>query len=86
MGGVAGGQIGALTGSGVSEEDAHFYAEGYRRGGTLVTARVPDEKVTEADETLSGAVRIDVAERRRRYTADGWQGFKHDLDPYGGTD
>ena len=26
----------------MSEEDAHRYAEGVRRGGTLVTARVPD--------------------------------------------
>ena len=41
-GGATGGLIGALTQSGVSEEDANVYAEGVRRGGTLVTARVPD--------------------------------------------
>lgn len=32
-GGAAGGIIGALTSSGVPERDAHFYAEGVRRGG-----------------------------------------------------
>jgi hypothetical protein len=38
--GAAGGLIGALTDSGVPEEHAHVYAEGVRRGGTLVTARL----------------------------------------------
>src|SRR5215211_7590340 len=37
-GAATGGVIGALTQAGVSEEDAHVYAEGVRRGGTLVTA------------------------------------------------
>jgi len=41
-GGATGGLIGALTQSGVGEEDARAYAEGVRRGGTLVTVRVPD--------------------------------------------
>ncbi len=41
-GGATGGIIGALTQSGVSKTDAEVYAEGVRRGGTLVTARVPD--------------------------------------------
>ncbi len=41
-GGTAGGLIGALTQSGVNEGEANAYAEGVRRGGTLVTARVPD--------------------------------------------
>jgi stress response protein YsnF len=41
-GGATGGLIGALTQSGIGEDEAHAYAEGVRRGGTLVTARVPD--------------------------------------------
>ena len=43
-GGLAGGLIGALTEAGVSEEDAHIYAEGVRRGGTLLTVRVSEEQ------------------------------------------
>ena len=31
-----------LTQAGISKEDAPLYAEGVRRGGTLVSARVPD--------------------------------------------
>jgi uncharacterized protein (TIGR02271 family) len=41
-GGAAGGLMGALTQSGIGEREARAYAEGVRRGGTLVTVRVPD--------------------------------------------
>ena len=41
-GAATGGIVGALTEAGVSAEDAHSYAEGVRRGGTLVSARVAD--------------------------------------------
>jgi len=41
-GGATGGIIGALTQTGVSQEDAQVYAEGVRRGGSLVTVRVPE--------------------------------------------
>jgi uncharacterized protein (TIGR02271 family) len=41
-GGAAGGLIGALTQSGMREPEARNYAEGVRRGGTLVTVRVRD--------------------------------------------
>src|SRR5215210_9425716 len=41
-GAATGGLLGALTDADVSEADAHTYAEGVRRGGTLVTARADD--------------------------------------------
>src|SRR6185436_7412505 len=41
-GALTGGLVGALTEAGVSKEDAPLYAEGVRRGGTLVSAKVPD--------------------------------------------
>jgi hypothetical protein len=74
VGGTAGGIIGALTQAGVSEEDAHVYAEGVRRGGTLVTVRVPDNKRAEVEPILrTGAV--DIARRGNDYRASGWQRF-----------
>ncbi|GLU29307.1 general stress protein [Brucella sp. NBRC 12950] len=82
VGGVAGGLIGALTESGVSEEDAHVYAESVRRGGSLVTARVPDERVAEADAILAGTNRVDIGTRRKLYADEGWQSFDTDADPY----
>lgn len=39
-GGAAGGVVGALIEAGLSEDDAAAYAEGVRRGGTLVTVKV----------------------------------------------
>ncbi len=41
-GSVVGGLIGALTNAGVSEEDAHVYSEGVRRGSSLVTVTTDD--------------------------------------------
>ena len=41
-GGATGSVIGALTQAGVSKNDADIYAEGLRRGGAVVSARLPD--------------------------------------------
>jgi hypothetical protein len=60
VGGTAGGIVGALTQAGTSEEDAYVYAEGVRRGGTLVSARVADadraryEAILDRRRTLAG--------------------------------
>ena len=82
-GGAAGGIIGAMTESGVSEEDAHVYAEGVRRGGTLVTARVDESLYPEAEAILGQANRVDPTERRTAYAEQGWTRFDDTLDPYG---
>jgi hypothetical protein len=75
VGGAAGGIVGALTGSGVPEQDAHVYAEGVRRGGTLVTARVSDDLAPEAEQILGQSTAVDLASRRRDYEAEGWTVF-----------
>jgi hypothetical protein len=82
VGGAAGGLIGALTSSGVPEADAEVYAEGVRRGGTLVTARVDDNRYAEAENILRGANWIDPVARRGAYEQQGWTGFDASLDPY----
>ncbi|MBZ9846893.1 hypothetical protein LB565_02685 [Mesorhizobium sp. CA14] len=76
VGGAAGGIIGSLTdGANVSERDAHVYAEGIRRGGALVTARVEDDLAPQVQAILHDSRSVDVAERRNEYEADGWTGF-----------
>lgn len=82
-GGAAGGLIGAMTESGVSEDDAHVYAEGVRRGGTLVTARVDESIYPEAEAILRQSNWVDPVERRSAYAAQGWTRFDDTLDPYG---
>ncbi|MGX9182370.1 hypothetical protein ACWTU8_32310, partial [Mesorhizobium sp. BHbdii] len=82
VGGAAGGIVGALTDSGVPEEDAHVYAEGVRRGGTLVTAKVDDPLVSDAERILSQTNSVNLEERRGEYRAGGWTGFDADADDY----
>src|SRR5687768_12987303 len=48
IGAAAGGIIGALVGAGIPEEDAGFYAEGVRRGGTLVLVKASDDMANRA--------------------------------------
>jgi hypothetical protein len=74
-GGAAGGIVGSMTASGVPADDAQFYAEGVRRGGALVTARVNDDRVAQAREILQRAGSIDVGSRRNAYRAAGWSRF-----------
>jgi hypothetical protein len=81
-GGAAGGLIGAMTSSGVSEDDAHVYAEGVRRGGTVVTAKVDDTLAPEAEAILKRSNWVDPAERRVAYNEQGWTRFDDTLDPY----
>ncbi|TGT87574.1 MULTISPECIES: general stress protein [unclassified Mesorhizobium] len=75
VGGAAGGIVGALTESGVPERDAHVYAEGVRRGGTLVTAKVDDQLAGQAERILGQANSVNLEDRRSAYEADGWTGF-----------
>jgi hypothetical protein len=82
VGGATGGLIGALTDEGVPESDAHVYAEGVRRGGTLVTARVDDARYAEAEGILKGGSWVDPTARRRAYEQEGWKRFDPALDPY----
>src|ERR1700730_10383910 len=59
-GGATGGLIGALTQSGIGEEEAHTYAEGLRRGGTLVTVRVPDGDRARVEAIMNRYIPIDT--------------------------
>lgn len=82
VGAAAGGLVGALTKEGVPEEDAHVYAEGVRRGGALVTAKVDDAHVAVADPILRGERAVDLRARRETYVQDGWTGFETAAPPY----
>ena len=80
-GGAAGGIIGALTKAGTSEEDARLYAEGVRRGGTLVSARVPDGDRTKYEAVLDRSA-VNVRDRGAAWRKSGWQTFDPQSAPY----
>jgi hypothetical protein len=81
-GAAGGGLIGGLVSSGVSEKDAHVYAEGVRRGGSLVTVRAAENKVETARTILKAHRAVDVTRRRSMYEKEGWKEFDPKASPY----
>lgn len=72
IGAVAGGLIGALVGLGVPEEHAQYYAEGIKRGGTLVTVKSPDNMVQRAVDIMNNNGAIDIDKRAAEWRQAGW--------------
>ncbi|HEY9011272.1 MAG TPA: hypothetical protein VIN06_09655 [Devosia sp.] len=73
-GAATGGIVGALTEAGVSREDASRYAEGVRRGGTLVSAKVPDTDRARLDALLHDRS-VNLLERSTAWQKAGWSDF-----------
>ncbi len=81
-GAATGGLLGSLTNSGVPEREAHVYAEGVRRGGSLVTVRADDARMVEVERIMDRSRPVSWTERDRAYRAEGWNGFDPDAPPY----
>jgi len=73
-GGVTGGLVGALVASGTSKENAELYAEAVRRGGTIVTAKVPDDEESDYLRIME-TPSIDLTERVIIWKQSGWKGY-----------
>jgi hypothetical protein len=80
-GGVAGGLIGALVESGTSKENAELYAEAVRRGGAIVTAKVPDDEQTKF-AAIMDRLAFDVAARETAWRSSGWNGYDPSAPAY----
>ena len=81
VGGTAGGIVGALTQAGTSQEDAYLYAEGVRRGGTLVSARVADADRAQYEAVLDRSS-VNLRDRGAAWPKAGWQNFDPNAAPY----
>jgi hypothetical protein len=82
-GGAAGGLLGALKDAGHSDEDAHVYAEGVRRGATLVSVKVDatDDAIA-VERVLDGRSGVTAAARGASYREAGWSRFDETAAPY----
>jgi uncharacterized protein (TIGR02271 family) len=82
VGAAAGGLIGGLTAAGVPDEDAQYYAEGVRRGGTLVMVAAEENKAQQAYDIMMRHGAVDIDERGNQYRQEGWKGYDPNAQPY----
>lgn len=72
LGAVAGGLIGSLVDAGVPAEQAEFYSEGVRRGGTLVAVATHDADAPRAVEILNRHHPVNLNERVAQWQQEGF--------------
>ena len=80
-GGATGGIIGALSQAGLSKEETEVYAEGLRRGGAIVSARVADADAARL-QTIMDRSSVRIADRTAAYRKSGWMTFDPNAKPY----
>jgi uncharacterized membrane protein len=81
-GGAVGGIIGGLVDLGIPEEQAHYYAEGIRRGGVLVTARTSDVDTQRVHGILNRYSPANIEDRAAAWRQEGWKGYNEKAKPY----
>jgi hypothetical protein len=82
IGAATGGLIGGLVGAGVPEDEANYYAEGVRRGGTLVTVSAADHMANTARDIMQRRAAVDIDARGAEWRREGWTRFDPDAGPY----
>lgn len=82
VGAASGGLLGSLVGAGVNEDDAHVYAEGVRRGGSLVTVQAENSQTAMVNQVLNTYAPVDMSTRSDSYRAEGWTGFDETAPAY----
>jgi uncharacterized membrane protein len=82
VGAVAGGLVGALVDLGLSEEEAGYYAEGVRRGGTLLTVTTTENMTNRVMDVLDRHNAVDIEERATAWRETGWSAYDPDARPY----
>jgi uncharacterized membrane protein len=81
-GAITGGITAALVDLGVDEEDAGYYAEGLRRGGTLVSVTVDDAWIDRAEDIMNRHHPVDIDHRAAYWRETGWSEFSTESTPY----
>lgn len=81
-GAATGGVIAALVDLGVSEENAHAYAEAVRRGGVLVAVDSTKYDEEETDDILRDYNPIDITRSATTWRESGWKRFDPEAEPY----
>jgi uncharacterized protein (TIGR02271 family) len=81
--GNASGVISRLTDAGIPDEDANVYAEGVRRGGSLVTVYTEsDDQAYQAADIMNRHNIVDIDRLGQEYRAGGWTRYDETAGPY----
>ncbi len=82
LGAATGGAVTALVEAGVPRSQAEYYAEGVRRGGTLVTVEASQDRKDAAEQILNRHGAVNVEERAAMWRSSGWSGYDVNAQPY----
>jgi uncharacterized protein (TIGR02271 family) len=75
VGAAAGGLVSGLTRLGVQGDEAQTYAEGLKRGGTLVTVNTDDRRADAAVGVMRRVGAVEIDKRAAEWREGGWRGF-----------
>ncbi|HEY0171230.1 MAG TPA: YsnF/AvaK domain-containing protein [Pyrinomonadaceae bacterium] len=75
IGATAGGLASGLKRLGVEDDEAHTYAEGLKRGGTLVTVNADESRADLAVGVMRRLGAVEIDKRAAQWREGGWQGF-----------
>ena len=71
----------SLMSLGIPEQSAHYYAEGVRKGGTIVALEVSREATQKAIETLNSYGPVDMKKRVQQWQEGGWNEYDPSAEP-----
>ena len=74
-GGATGGLLGALKDAGHTDEEANVYAEGVRRGGTLVSVKPANDTEAMTVHRILDNIGVDTLRRGADYREQGWKAY-----------
>lgn len=81
VGAGVGAVVGALVGMGIPQEEAEYYAEGVRRGGTLVAVNTPENMVNDVTAVLRRHNPVDIKRQAQMWRESGWKGYDPKAQP-----
>jgi len=82
VGAATGGLVAGLIDAGVPEDDAEYYAEGVRRGGTLVIVQTNDNDAQRVEDVINLHDPVNIEHRTGEYRKGGWTGYDSKSGPY----
>jgi uncharacterized protein (TIGR02271 family) len=71
-----------LTSLGVPEAEASTYAEGVRRGGSLVVVKTSDARAERGLDIMQRANLVDIDARAAQWRQEGWDRYQPEAAPY----